>query len=175
MLDPLGEQTRRLIDLYPKIFFACHTRHVRDPVTHKEVSERQVQILDHLDEREATTLTGLAQHLGVTASTMSLAVDRLERARYVRRHRDPRDGRRVGVRLTAAGARVREEHSVLDPELVRALLGGLSADAREEALRGLARLADAARSVRGARVGLGREHQRSTPDTAAHARPGDVS
>jgi DNA-binding MarR family transcriptional regulator len=82
--------------------------------------------------------------MGVTASTMSLAVDRLARGGYVRRERDAQDGRRVNLRLTEAGLRVRREKSVLDPELVASLLGRLSAAERREAIRGLELLARAA-------------------------------
>ncbi len=104
----LGGDIARLIDLYPRIFFACHRRHVRDQETDREVSERQVQILDHLDEKAPTRLSELANHLGVTASTMSLAIDRLERAGYARRTKGARDRRQVDIRLTGSGARVRE-------------------------------------------------------------------
>ena len=119
----LGEDVRRLLDLYPRIFFACHTRHVPDPETRKLVSARQASVLDHLDEADPTTLSGLAAHMGVTPSTMSLSVDRLEGMGYVRRVRDPIDARRVGITLTNRGLRLREAQSVLEPERARALDG----------------------------------------------------
>jgi DNA-binding MarR family transcriptional regulator len=138
---------RQVLALYPRVFLACHTRHVRDRRAGRTLSARQAGILDHLDETEPTGLLALARHMGVTASTMSLAVDRLVRGGYVRRERDPRDGRRVNLRLTAAGLRVRREKSVLDPELVASLLGRLSAAERQEAVRGLELLARAADEV----------------------------
>src|SRR5215468_7419940 len=119
--------------LYPKIFLACHTRHVRDSVTGHQLSDHQASILDHLDEVDPTSLMELARHMGVTASTMSLAVDRLVRGGYVRRERDAQDGRRVNLRLTQAGLRVRREKSVLDPKLVASLLRRLPAAERREA------------------------------------------
>ena len=140
----LSHATRRVLELYPRIFLACHTRHVRDPETSRLLSARQAGILDHLDETEPTTLGGLARHMGVTPSTMSLAVDRLERDGYVGRRPDPADGRRVGLTLTPAGARIRDANSVLDPERVRALLRRLPPASRAQALDGLALLAAAA-------------------------------
>ena len=140
----LGEDVRRLLDLYPRIFFACHTRHVPDPETRKLVSARQASVLDHLDEEEPTTLSGLAAHMGVTPSTMSLSVDRLEGMGYVRRARDPVDARRVGITLTNRGLRLREAQSVLEPERVRAMLSHLDEPERARALDGLALLAEAA-------------------------------
>ncbi len=136
---------RQVMELYPRIFFACHTRHVRDPKTRREISSHQASILDHLDELEPTSLVGLAQHMGVTASTMSLSIDRLARAGYVRRARDESDGRRVNLRLTAAGVRIKEAQSVLDPQRVRSLVGRLTGRERQAAIEGLALLARAAR------------------------------
>jgi len=130
--------------LYPRIYFACHTRHVRDPHSQKLLSRHQASILDHLDEIDPTTLNDLSRHMGVTAGTMSLSIDRLERKGYVIRLRDTADRRRVHLRLTSAGVRIREANSVLDPARVEALLGRLSDADREAAIRGLALLAGAA-------------------------------
>jgi MarR family transcriptional regulator, organic hydroperoxide resistance regulator len=138
------QAVRRLLESYPKIFFACHVRHVRDPETRKELSAHQASILDHLDDKEPISLMTLAQHMGVTASTMSLTVDRLVRSGHVVREKDPGDARRVCLRLTPAGLRIKTMEKVLDPELVRDLLARLPAEDREAGLRGLELLASAA-------------------------------
>ena len=132
-----------MLDAYPRVYFACHTRHVADPVSGDPVSAHQASILDHLDEVDAMSVTDLAGHMGVTVATMSLAIDRLERRAYVRRDRDPRDRRRVLLRVTPAGVRLREAKSVLDPVRVEQVLAHLSADDRDVALRGLDLLARA--------------------------------
>jgi MarR family transcriptional regulator, organic hydroperoxide resistance regulator len=141
----IAEAARQVLALYPRIYFACHTRHVRDPVSHRLLSRHQASILDHLDELDPTTVNDLARHMGVTAATISLALDRLERKGYVARLRDNADRRRVHVRLTAAGVRMREATSVLDPPRVEELLSRLTGEERDAAVRGLALLADAAR------------------------------
>lgn len=137
------DAVKQVMELYPRIYFACHTRHVRDPKTQRLLSAHQASILDHLDEREPLTLLDLARHMGVTASTMSLQIERLVRRGYVSRVRATEDGRRLRLLLTPAGARVREATSVLDPARVRALLGRLTAGERESGIRGLALLARA--------------------------------
>jgi DNA-binding MarR family transcriptional regulator len=134
---------RQLLGAYPRIYFACHTRHVKDPATGDEISAHQASILDHLDDVEAMSTTDLAEHMGVTVATMSLAIDRLERRHYVRRDRDPKDRRRVLLRVTAAGVRLREAKSVLDPVRVEQVLGQLSPADRDKALEGLELLARA--------------------------------
>ena len=60
------------------------------------------------------------------------------------RLKDAKDRRRVHVRLTGAGVRMREASSVLDPGRVEALVGRLGDDDRARAIEGLALLARAA-------------------------------
>ena len=136
--------TNAVLELYPRIYFACHTRHVRDPASGATLSSHQVSILDHLSVADPTSLAELAAHMGVTASTMSLAIDRLEDAGYVERARDREDARRLRLLLTDKGRRIREAHSVLDAEKVDAMLAHLNDAERRDAIRGLELLARAA-------------------------------
>jgi len=155
------DAARQVMALYPRIYFACHTRHVRDAESHRLLSRHQASILDHLDEIDPTTVNDLARHMGVTAATMSIAIDRLERQGYAVRARDAADRRRVHVRLTSAGVRVRDSASVLDAPRVEALVAALTEEERALAVRGLALLAEAA-----SRVTTSNEtaaEQRSTP------------
>jgi DNA-binding MarR family transcriptional regulator len=81
--------------------------------------------------------------MGVTASTMSLTIDRLERTGYVLRTRSIVDRRRVDLILTPAGARIKKQQKVLEPELVARVLAHLDERKRRQALRGLELLAEA--------------------------------
>src|ERR1035441_10699548 len=94
---------------YPQIYFACHKRHVRDEKTHEVLSGHKASVLDRLDDVQATPLFNLARHMGVTASTMSLTIDRLERTGYVLRERSTVDRRRVDLLLTPPRPRNRME------------------------------------------------------------------
>lgn len=157
----LSLPAQRLLADYPRIFFACHRRHVRDARTGATLSAHQASILDHLDAVAATTLSDLARHLGVTPGTMSVAVDRLVRDGYVVRNWDERDRRRVQLRLSDAGTRVREANSVLDPARVEALIGQLAPPDRERALAGLALLARAADALSDAQATPRRRQRRA--------------
>jgi DNA-binding MarR family transcriptional regulator len=132
---------------YPQIYFACHRRHVRDEKTGQVMSQNQASILDHLDDTEGTALFDLARHMGVTASTMSLTVDRLERGGWVTRARSQQDARRVELRLTDDGVRIKKQRKVLEPALVDAMLARLEDGKRKKALRGLELLAEASREL----------------------------
>jgi DNA-binding MarR family transcriptional regulator len=85
--------------------------------------------------------------MGVTASTMSITVDRLVRGGYVVRERAEDDRRRLDLRLTPAGVGIKRQKKVLEPELVAAVLARLSDRRRAQALRGLELLAGAAKEM----------------------------
>jgi DNA-binding MarR family transcriptional regulator len=139
------EAVREVQDLYPRIFHACHSRHVRDTRARRTLSSHQASILDHLDDVEPTSLAGLAKHMGVTPSTMSIAVERLVRQGYLLREQNTGDRRVVNLRLSKAGVRIKESQSVLDPVRLESMLARLTPAERQEAIRGLALLGRAAR------------------------------
>ncbi|HLK67289.1 MAG TPA: MarR family transcriptional regulator [Bryobacteraceae bacterium] len=140
-------EVESVLRCYPQIYFACHPRHVRDQESGAILSAHQASVLDHLDDVESTSLFNLARHMGVTASTMSLTVDRLERGGYVTRERNAADKRRVDLRLTPSGVGVKRQQKVLEPDLVAAMLHHLDEARRRQALDGLELLAEAAREM----------------------------
>lgn len=147
----LGPDVAAVFREYPRIYFACHRRHVRDDRSGKDVSAHQVSILDHLDVDSPTMLSDLADHMGVTSATMSIAIGRLVDQGYVTRILDPADRRKVQLRLTDSGVRICAANSVLEPTLVQDMLDQLSAADRKAALRGLALLGRAAVAAQQAR------------------------
>lgn len=134
---------------YLRIHTACRSREVRDPHGGRRLSSHQASILSHLDDVDPTMVGELAEHVGVTPSTMSLTLKRLEDAGYVRRDRDPSDRRVMNVRLTDAGVRMRDAHTLLDARRVRAMLDMLAPADRAAALHGLRLLAGAAGALVG--------------------------
>ena len=137
---------QKVVDLIPRILYACRRLDARALSTGRSLSPQQALILDQLDPDVPTSLQALAEQMNVTAPTMSVAIGRLVREGYVRRERDEVDGRRLDLTLSPLGARVRKSTSSLDPRRVARLLGRLSAADRASAVRGLTALAEAARS-----------------------------
>jgi MarR family transcriptional regulator, organic hydroperoxide resistance regulator len=134
-------QMRRLFAAYPAIYLACHRRHVRDDDSGDVVTAHQASVLDHLDIQAPTTLSSLAEHLGIGRSAMSIQVNQLVRRGYIRRTGVRGDGRKVGLTLTHAGNRVKKLNTVLDPDLVRAMFASMPDAELESALEGIERLA----------------------------------
>ena len=143
----LSARVKRLLESYPKIYLACHRRHLRDDETGRMLTQHQASILDHLDAVKPVAVSELARHMSVTESTMSINIGKLRHAGYVKRLRDRQDGRRIGLTLTVAGVRVKEHNSVLDPDLVTELLSLLSTNDAENALAGMEQLAQVAEKL----------------------------
>jgi DNA-binding MarR family transcriptional regulator len=130
---------------YPQVYYACHTRHARIRSHAVQLSHRDAQILVHLDRERPTTLTTLASHLGLSASTTSEAVAHLAGLSLLRKTRLTTDRRAVGVCLTAAGVAAVRSESVLETPRLRAVLQRLSPRDRASTVRAFARLAAACR------------------------------
>ncbi len=137
-------QVESVLEAFARIRASGRPRAVRDPSGEGAVSARQASILALLDSEDPAMVGELADHHGVTASTMSLTLKRLERDGFVRRDRDPADRRVTNVRLTDAGVRIREARRLLSPERVAGMLQLLSPAERGDAVRGLRLLATAA-------------------------------
>jgi DNA-binding MarR family transcriptional regulator len=102
-------------------------------------------LLDHLEGGRGVTLCKLAEHIGVNRSAMGIMVDCPVRGGYVARRRERNDGRYVGLTLAARVLLVKDENSVLDPRLVREILGLMPAGEPEAGIGGVERLATHAR------------------------------
>ena len=137
-------RVRRLLAAYPAIFLACHREHTRADEAGKALTENHASVLNHLDADRPTTLSKLAEHMGVGRSTMSTTVTRLARGGYIARGRGRQDRRSVALTLTPTGKRIQEQHSVLDQQLVQEMLKMMKPGEAELSLAGMERLAQAA-------------------------------
>jgi DNA-binding MarR family transcriptional regulator len=111
-----------------------------------DISVTQCWALEALLRRGGLTLNELAGELYLEKSTASRVVGALERKGYVKRARNPEDGRSVSLSATAAGARLygRIEGELLAQE--RLLLSEFDPEVRSSLILLLGRLTDAASS-----------------------------
>jgi len=134
--------------LYPQIFLACHTNHVRAASTRWKLSSHDSAILSHLSRASGLSPRSLAKHLGVAPSTLSASIKRLTNLGYLTCDAPANDKRRREIRLTERGAEAMSATSVLDRERVHGMLKKLKPADRKAALNGLALLARAARKLK---------------------------
>jgi DNA-binding MarR family transcriptional regulator len=78
-----------------------------------------LQALDTLERTGPRTAGELATETGLAPASVTALIDRLARQRFVRRHRDPRDRRRVIVEVSP---HLRERFQVEFEPLRRAML-----------------------------------------------------
>jgi DNA-binding MarR family transcriptional regulator len=142
----LERAIERIQFCYPQVYYACHTRHDRARSSATHLSARDATILVHLDRDEPVTLTALARHMHLSASTLSEAVTKLEALGYLLKTR-PSSAvrRRVGLVLTRKGVTAVRATSVLEASRLRTVLSRLAVTERERAVSGLALLARACR------------------------------
>jgi DNA-binding MarR family transcriptional regulator len=133
--------------LYPQIYIAGHTDHVRAVSTKWRISSQDASILVHLDREFGLSPGALAGHLGVAPSTLSATLSRLSKLGYLTTKPNEKDRRRREIHLTARGAKAIASTSVLDQRRVHALLSALKPEEKKQALRGLTLLARAARQI----------------------------
>lgn len=135
------ERTQQIIlNAYPQVYLACHTRHHRKRSTAHRLSARDSSVLAHLDARRPTSPTRLAAHLGVARSTLSEALKQLTALGYtVQSRRKAMAGERGGmaILLTSKGATAMQETSVLEAERLRNVLMRLTAGELRTVARGM--------------------------------------
>jgi MarR family transcriptional regulator, organic hydroperoxide resistance regulator len=131
----------RLMESYPQIYLACHRRHIRDDESGRVLTMQQSTLLQHLHPERVRSLRSLSEHLGLTSSTVSIAVSRLAEWGYVRREKSQQDKREVQLTLTSAGARVQQATTVLDPVAVSGFLKLMPPAEVERAISGIESLA----------------------------------
>ena len=131
------EAIYRVQSAYPKIYLACHRRHQNSKTTEHSLSQRDASLLAHLSRDVGFTQNQLAQHLGISKSTLSEALTWLESCGYVKRTASGKDQRAIEVMLTEEGCLAMSSSSVLEAEK-------LTSDQRAQAIEGLEILARAA-------------------------------
>jgi DNA-binding MarR family transcriptional regulator len=146
-MEVSSTDVRAVQAFYPRIYLACHTRHVRRASTSAQLTERESSVLGHLHEQSAIRASELARHLGVSRSTISATIKRLVKLGYLERTRDERDARAAPLRLSLQGARAMQAGSVLETGRVKAMLARMTAAERRRAIEGLELLARAATAL----------------------------
>jgi DNA-binding MarR family transcriptional regulator len=103
----------------------------------------EVSILNIIEIKPDVILKDISELLGIPGSTLTNAIDRLEKRGLIRRAISKRDRRSFGLELTAEGTLAQMEHKKGEAVLWQKILGSFdSAAERRELIRLLGKLVD---------------------------------
>lgn len=132
------ELSRLLVEFYEK-FSSWEHEVVRD----KGLTLPQTHTLEILGAHGAMRMKELAERMGVTTGTLTLAVDRLEARKLVRRRPNETDRRSILVELTHQGEEHFHEHDALHGRLTADITSALDNEELESFATILRKLAKA--------------------------------
>lgn len=95
------------------------------------LSPQQNHTIEIVGDEGPIRMKPLAEKLGVTTGTLTVMVDRLEKAGYVERNNDPNDRRAFNVVLTDKGEKIHTEHHGYHLKLAEDITGYLSEEDSE--------------------------------------------
>ncbi|WP_346896843.1 MarR family winged helix-turn-helix transcriptional regulator [Clostridium sp. UBA7503] len=102
----------------------------------ERLNTMEISIISIVYDREDIILKEICNMLDIPKSTLTSAIDRLERLNYVNRTISKRDRRSYGLQLTDEGEEVKNEHLAFERKLYGYVLNALDTnDEREEFLK----------------------------------------
>lgn len=104
-----------------------------------KLNTMEIRIINIVYNSEDVILKEICTELAIPKSTLTSAIDRLERLNYINRVISSRDRRSYGLRLTEEGYRVQNEHSAFEKKLYGVLLDALDTNEERELLMQLLR------------------------------------
>ncbi|PZO43227.1 MAG: MarR family transcriptional regulator [Pseudanabaena frigida] len=121
----------KVIDVVPAVMCCIHTEIRQQKSTHLTIP--QIRALAFLETNNYSSLTELAEYLGVTSASASTMIERLVHKEYVSRTEHPKLRRQVVICLTTAG----EEHLQEVRQITRDRLADKLADLPSDLLTNL--------------------------------------
>ncbi|MEW8994251.1 MarR family winged helix-turn-helix transcriptional regulator [Clostridium sp.] len=102
----------------------------------ERLNTMEISIIRIVCDREDVILKEICTMLDIPKSTLTSAIDRLERLNYLNRTISKRDRRSYGLQLTDEGEKVKNEHLAFEKKLYGYVLNALDTnDEREEFLK----------------------------------------
>ncbi|WP_372344910.1 MarR family winged helix-turn-helix transcriptional regulator [Streptomyces sp. KL116D] len=114
----------------------------------EEITSPQFAVLNALVAEPGLDQRTVGERVGLDRSTIAEVVSRLTRRELVDKVRDPQDGRRWLLRLTAEGLRTHKKLTVRTARMNQIFLGPLSPDEQTVFFDLIQRVADAAEGLR---------------------------
>ncbi len=114
----LNQFSESIIQFYEKLFSWEHA-----VAKNTKLSVQQNHTIDIVGGSGPIRMKPLANKLSITTGTLTVMIDRLEKSGYVKRQKDPDDGRGFNIILTEKGRIIHEEHHAYHHKLAEDILG----------------------------------------------------
>lgn len=133
--DELADLSKTVIQFYEKLFSWENAI-----AKSSGLSPQQNHTIEIVGSDGPIRMKPLAEKLGVTTGTLTVMIDRLEKAGYVQRQNDPEDRRAFNVVLTDKGRGIHEEHHAYHLKLAEDIIGSLKEDEAKKFTRMLQKI-----------------------------------
>lgn len=106
------------------------------------ISISEIHMLEAIGktDNEMKTISDIAQDLGITLSSVTIAVNKLVKKGFVEKRRADYDGRSVHVSLTPFGRRVDQMHHRFHEKMIASVTQGMDEPERQALLQGVMKL-----------------------------------
>lgn len=138
-----SDEIKTLDEIYHKLVFANQKKEtdIFDDKL-KGATTIEVSILEMVDNNPDIILKEIVDKLGVPSSTLTNAINRLEKKNLIKRIISQKDKRSYGLELTDDGRLAQEEHRRGESILYKKILGPLNKDERKVFLQCLKKITD---------------------------------
>ena len=136
------EKARRLVGDLQTMIDATLNAEAKIPVVADQLSPQEARVLNTVGRQHCCPMTGIAQRIRLSLSSVTGLIDRLCEKRLVRRGRAADDRRVVQVELTDEGRTLHLAAMEARVAFARELLKPLSAGEQEELVRLLGKAAE---------------------------------
>ncbi len=139
-MDDMEKQLEEFSDLWKLFVSSSNEDKIREefPRIYK-LTTMEIRIISIVYSSEDVILKEICTALEIPKSTLTSAIDRLERLNYINRVISNRDRRSYGLKLTEEGYEVQNEHLAFERKLYGYLLNSLDTNEEREMLLQLLR------------------------------------
>lgn len=107
-----------------------------------DLSMSEIHLLEAIGKQNGRTVSDIAEDLDITLPSVTVAVKKLIKKKYVVKHKNEKDKRSVTLHLTEAGEQVNRIHSYFHYRLTKAVVNELTEEERKVMLSGIGKLRD---------------------------------
>lgn len=115
---------------------------IREAADSQNLSVAEMHTLVAVGRRGAKTMTTIAGELRINVSTLSIAINKLEKKGCVRRIRNEEDRRVVRISLTAKGRRALDQHEKFYFDMVEEACGSMDEQGKRIFIQSLENMAE---------------------------------